>query len=202
MLDVHPTGARYPSRIEEITPHHLHFAMPMSKGVPVILLSGTKFFGKVVSDGMVWQFTSIYVDKKGLPVPLWIAEKPFDIKQIQQRNFVREQMSLSMKVSFRAVGANDVEDESLAVITKDVSGGGVLFASKKPIRVGDKIRLLLELDGKVETLGEVVRVGKSIDPTIGITWVAVSFIEIAERDRDKIIKFVFKKQMERRQKGL
>ncbi|MDF2928641.1 MAG: hypothetical protein K0Q75_879, partial [Anaerospora sp.] len=35
-----------------------------------------------------------------------------------------------------------------------------------------------------------------------VFWVGIKFLEVQERDRSKLIKYIFKKQLEQRQKGV
>ena len=56
-------------------------------------------------------------------------------------------------------------------------------------------------DELIETLGTVVRCERPTDDS-PFFWIGVRFESIQERDRQKIVRFVFKKQLEHRQKGL
>jgi len=202
---------RYSSRIEEITDHQLHLAMPMSKNVPILLVPGTKFLGRIVSEEAVWEFTSTYIDKMTTSVPVWIVSSPTEVKKKQQRSFVRMQIAMPMKVSYRQknglenTNSDDIVGTALiTVTTKDIGGGGILFVTKTPLKIGVTLRVGLDLilGNSVEATGEVVRLLHAPDTTLKIYYVAIRFIDISEKERDRIIKFIFKKQIERRKRGL
>jgi c-di-GMP-binding flagellar brake protein YcgR len=199
MIYIGKNVERYPSRVEGLTDKHLYLAMPMNKGVPIILVPGTKFGGRVIADGVVWQFTSVFVDKKPLPVPMWIAELPFDLQKIQLRSFVRIQVGLTVSID---VINEEPDHPPIPATTKDISGGGMLLAIRQSLPTGTKVKASFKLPdfGNIQVAAEVVR-SDSLSET-GFYTVGVKFVEIPEREREKIIKFIFKKQCERRQKGL
>ena len=190
---------RFPSRVEGIMPTKLHIAMPMRKSVPVLLQPGTKFTARFIANDACWQFSSSFIDKMIVPLPIWIVTAPTEFEKIQLRSYVRIAVSMPATITI-------IEDkgESLPfnIKTKDLSGGGVQLVSEKKVPVGTTINLVLNLPEMdlVKIKGEVVRADKPNG--VDIYWLAVKFIEISEKDREKIIKYIFKLQIERRQKGL
>lgn len=172
----------------------------MDKSVPVFLLSGQKFLGKFNTPAGLYHFTCIYQDKRLNPLPVWIISHPFDIKKIQQRAFVR--IDTKLKIQVQAV-AESGETNSHTVFTKDISGGGMQVISKFPYVIGQKIFIAFELPelGAICTVAEVVRSVKQQSDFV-VFYIGLKFIDIPERDRNKIIKYIFHKQLENRRKGL
>ncbi|VBB08075.1 flagellar protein ycgr [Lucifera butyrica] len=191
---------KYHSRIEEITADRMMLAMPMSKGYPVLLRPGDIFEGKIIVKGNVYCFTSAFVDKKIVPLPVWIVSAPYDIKKVQLREFVRIDTILSVQVQSLS---SEQQEISLNLQTRDISGGGVQLVGKQPINIGVRLALTLAVPdaGSVQANGEVVRLEQP-DLERPLFWIGVKFLEIAEKDRSKLIKFIFKKQLERRKKEL
>lgn len=191
----------YHSRIEDISEERMVIAMPMSKGYPVNVSRGSQLFGKVITDGAVYRFKSFVIDKRIYPLPVWIVSPPSDIKKVQQRAFVRIEVMLPIRLEF--IDAEEQENNVLNVITKDISGGGLRIVSKQPLKLGTRLKLRIELldMGVVDAVGEIVRIEhpQAENP---VYWVGIKFIHITEAHRSKIIKFIFKKQLEYRQKGL
>ncbi len=192
-------GEVYHSRIEEIYPDHLVVAMPMSKGYPVMFSKGNIFYGKVIFKGSAYQFSSKLLEKKIYPLPVWVISEPNNIKQIQQRNFVRIDARLTVNVQL--VQLNDFP-EPMDAITRDISGGGVLLILKRRLYNGDHVKLEIDIPtcASIRCNGQIVRVEKPQEDVM-VYWTAVRFTEIMESDRSKIIQYVFKKQLERRQRG-
>ncbi len=197
MLTDDPGAERFPSKVEAISEGRLEFAMPISKGVPILLSPGDAFCGRVVLDGTVWLFTSTFLDKRFLPVAVWVVTPPADFARIQLRSFVRLETALTA-----TVGVAGSSQPPLKAITKNISGGGAKLAVKEPLDPGARVELAVELPdtGSLQAFGEVVRVEH--DEKRDFYIVAVKFVEVSERERDKIIKYIFRRQLARRQKGL
>jgi len=177
-------------------------AMPMEKGYPVFHGKGSTFYGKVFDESGVYAFKSIFVDKKMGHLPIWIVTMPFDIKKSQQRSFVRFDVALPVVIEYPLDDDGD-EMISLKLFTRDLSGGGLQIICNQQIKVGSKINLTLDFfdHGVFQVAGEVVRVHQpQIDRRL--FWISVKFLNIPEKIRDKISKFIFRKQLEQRQKGL
>lgn len=192
----------YTSRIEEIIHDHMIIAMPMQKGSPIFQERGKVIYGKVFDESGIYAFKSTFVDKKMSPLPIWIVTMPFDIEKSQQRSFVRFDIALPVVIEYLL---NDEKDElvSFNLITKDISGGGLQFICDKKIKFGTKIKLTLDLSdlGTFQVDSEVVRVHQP-QADRQLFWISVKFLNIPENIRDKISRFIFRKQLEQRQKGL
>lgn len=193
-------GRKFTSRIEEVHADHLVIAMPMSKGQPIILNYGSKFFARLVVQQSAYQLTCTFIDKRLNPIPVWLVSRPADIKKIQQRAFVRLDSSMPVRWQF----LTETEDAPLISSTiRDISGGGVRIITKNPVPLGSKLKVMLDLPGigPLELPSEVVRIDQP-QADLPIFWVGTKFLDIPENIRSKIIKYIFKKQVEERQKGL
>jgi len=177
-------------------------AMPMEKGYPVFNGRGNTIFGKVFDETGVYSFKSTFVDKKMSHLPIWIVTMPIDIKKNQQRSFVRFDVTLPVDIECRL---HDDKDEvvTLKLITKDLSGGGLQVICNQQLKLGSKIKLKLDFSdyGVFQVDGEVVRI---LQPQFErqLFWISIKFLSIPENIRDKISRFIFRKQLEQRQKGL
>lgn len=193
---------QFSSRVEEVNSDALLIAMPMSKGYPVQLRPGDTFYARTVVDGAVYFFATTLLERTMTPLPLWKASLPTQVERVQQRSFVRVDATVPVKLEIPTIKADEPSLVCEAV-TKDVSGGGLKVVYQHRFPVGTRMRLMLHLPegGQVETEGEVVRVERPFDDR-PIHWIAVRFLDMHETVRSKIIKFVFKKQMEQRQKGV
>nr|WP_255319485.1 PilZ domain-containing protein [Dendrosporobacter quercicolus] len=134
------------------------------------------------------------------PIPVWLVSRPADIKKIQQRAFVRLDSSMPVRWQF----LTETEDDPLISSTiRDISGGGVRIITKNPVPLGSKLKVMIDLPGigPLELSSEVVRIDQP-QADLPIFWVGTKFLDIPENIRSKIIKYIFKKQVEERQKGL
>jgi len=194
---------QYSSRIEEINDSSMVIAMPMSKGFPIILEPGAQFKGRIVINGAVFSFDSIFLDKRLEPFPVWIVSLPENIDKIQQRAFVR--LSTKLPVSIVCLDNNqNGEEVEIPAWTRDISGGGMQLVVRKPLKVGSNLHLTFRLlpdDPQIEAVAKVIRI-EHPQPDRDIYWVGVNFVVIAEKDRSRIIRYIFQKQIEYRRRGI
>jgi c-di-GMP-binding flagellar brake protein YcgR len=205
VLSKNPNTPQFTSRVEELDSDHMTIAMPMKKGRPIVLESGQEFYGKIYDEGGVYLFKSKFISQRMEPLPVWVATLPHDIEKTQQRDFVRFDVAQPILINYSSY--RDPEQlESLKVITKDLSGGGVQAVCEKNIRIGTKVHMIISLsddddDDDIEVDGEVLRVNKpQMDRQL--FWISIKFIGARNTIRDKISRFIFKKQLEQRQRGL
>lgn len=193
---------QYPSRIEEIADAKMLIAMPMSKGFPVMWENGREFYAKVFDDSGIYGFYSLLLNKRISPLPIWIVSMPAALKKMQQRSFVRLDISLPVRLEY-SESDNPEQTISLEAATKDVGGGGVQIIAAQPFAVGTRFQVSIRLTAadEIQAQGEVVRCYKPQSDRM-LYWLAVKFIEINENSRDKMIRFIFRKQLEQRQKGM
>ncbi|GAI71199.1 unnamed protein product, partial [marine sediment metagenome] len=78
----------------------------------------------------------------------------------------------------------------------NVSGSGIRFVVDEKFEIGDivalRLSLLLVSKTRLNLLGKVVSVRKT--DTAGKYSISIHFIDLSEEDREKIVKYVFKKQ--------
>lgn len=194
----------YTSRIEDVNNDKIIIAMPMDHGVPVYLGNGEYLYGKIIYEEQVYQFTSMLLEKKLTPIPVWIIALPDKVEKIQLRMFVR--LPAMLQINVEQFADDDVECKVPLPFgecyTRDISGGGLLIVSKEPLAIGKKIKvtLLLEENETIVAMAQVIRVNlASVENKTYL--IGVKFLDLAEKDRTKIIRFIFKKQLERKRRG-
>ncbi|SEO80854.1 flagellar brake protein [Propionispora vibrioides] len=188
------------SRIEDMTPEAMTIAMPMSKGYPIIIPNGSTVWGRVVENGQVYQFQSTVTGKRISPLPVWILTLPTNITKVQQRSFVRLDIVLPVKI--QVVSEQQDEDAPLHdLLTKNISGGGVCLISQDKLKLGTKLNVQLQLpEQEAWTIAsDVVRLDMPQNDR-QLYWIGVRFLDIAEPIRNRLIRFIFRKQLEQRQK--
>lgn len=194
---------QYTSRIEEIIKTHMIIAMPMQKGYPVFFEKGRTFYGKVFSDTGIYSFKSTYADRKMSPLPIWIVTTPFDMEKMQQRSFVRFDVALPIVITYPIESGEEDQVKTLRLSTKDLSGGGLQAISEERIKISTKVKMTLDIPdfGVFELDGQVVRVHQPLEDR-KLYWISIKFLGIPNNIRDKIIRFIVRRQLEQRQKGL
>lgn len=194
------TLERLPSRVEEIRKPYLVVSMPMRHGAIRPLPVGQEvLIITVVKSGFFAARTRV-LGRERDPIPVLILEMPREFKKIgQRRQYVRLEINLDVEFTL-----SDVVDAGLIKgTTSDISGGGIFLISSIDMDLGQCIdlRLFLGESDIIECRGMVVRRERDPDKS-RVFWAGVKFIDIDEKQRDRIFNFIFAKQREWIKKGL
>jgi c-di-GMP-binding flagellar brake protein YcgR len=156
-----------------------------------------------------WDMTAQYafearvVDRKiGSTTPTITLEKCSEIQRMQRRSFFRIQARLRVVHDVEREGEECAELRHYEGQTLNISGGGMLLSTKIKLELGDNLPLKLYLSEQeyIAATGRVERI--EFLSTRDLYRAGIVFTIINEYDRDKIIAFVFKKEIELRKKGL
>lgn len=149
------------------------------------------------AEGVKHQFaTTVQGQRKEEPVPLIELRmpKPEEITREQRRNFLRVEAQLEIAVR---IG----DKMRFVALTEDVGGGGISFRCERkwPIRPNVRLHCWLLIpfrSGSAEHAqfeGEVIRVMEA-EPNHFV--VMIRFVDIAESDQQKIIRYCFERQLD------
>lgn len=90
----------------------------------------------------------------------------------------------------------------LAVVTRDISGGGLRAMVGEPFTAGQRLNVIILLENeRIEVKAEVVRC-QLFDSAVKRYDCGLKFLDVEEKDRSRIISFIFEKQRNLRKKGL
>lgn len=177
-------------RISVFAPYHQREVIPLREGIPVEIV----FW----DDAASYTMESVVVQRIAIPVPIYVLEFSDDIRRVQRRNFVR--VDAFYPVTFQVVEKTGLSDLKSGIML-DLSGGGMRFQTREKLEKGAILYAYLELpSGKLGTPGRVCRI-EPIENTKKFS-VSVNFYQIAERDRDRVVRCVFDIQRDMRKKGL
>jgi len=107
---------------------------------------------------------------------------------IQKRKSPRVEVSIPLSfMVFDAANTEIIGDELVEVTTTDISVSGVSFNTDLPLKVGDQLKLTLQIPAEpVNALGWVVRCA----PEKENSWVAVEFLNPEEKEQNQLMKFL------------
>lgn len=177
-------------RISIFAPYHQSEVIPLREGNSVEIV----FW----DDAASYTMESVIVQRIAVPVPIFVLEFSDDIQRVQRRNFVR--VDAFYPVTFQVVEKTGLSDLKSGIML-DISGGGMRFQTREKLERGAILYAYLELpSGKLGTPARVCRI-VPIEDTKKFT-ISVDFFQIAERDRDRVIRCVFDIQRDMRKKGL
>jgi c-di-GMP-binding flagellar brake protein YcgR len=138
--------------------------------------------------------------------------RPDVLQHVQRRGYVR--YPIDLPVVFRHLDPTTWEPRGrvATTVTKNLSPGGLLFASEAPVSVGDELDMTVALSGidRVSMSGVVRRLGLAADWNVndgsyGLTArrrqteVAVAFTRITSLDQDRIVRLILLTEHRRRE---
>ncbi len=184
-------GGRIPARVIERGPNTLLLA----------ILVPTKPFSASDLDGLVLEYPgprgrvrlrgAARMEDPREPDLLRI-ESPRSIEVLQEREYVRIQSARPVVVY---AGGDRQQVQSYTV---DLSGGGFLLAGPDTLKVGEEVKFQLTIAQGVLPItgkGKVVRIDSR-------GRLAVSFQDISDLDRRRLVRFIFECQRSERRRGL
>ncbi|MBP7175702.1 MAG: flagellar brake domain-containing protein [Thermoclostridium sp.] len=128
-----------------------------------------------------------------------LAVRPVsDIEKIERRSFYR--MNCALEAEYRIVDTLSMEDSRqepfIKVSTRDISGGGVCLATESKLNIETIIEAHLKLDRKIRFIGIVARSIEFREKGKILYETGIEFKFIENRDRERIISYVFESQRE------
>ncbi|WP_268240145.1 flagellar brake protein [Paenibacillus marchantiophytorum] len=202
-IDDEESRIEYKARIADVTDTALVIEIPLNEKTGRLkkLYQGDELSTFFLGEGGVKHyFTTSVIGYTEDVIRLVELRKPAleSITQIQRRNFLRVLAELEIAVKLS-------DQIQFIGITEDVSGGGISFICDGQVPVGMNMAISCWIlapfkNGSIEHIpfsGEIVRV-KQLDS--GKQLAMVRFVDIADRERQKLIRFCFERQMDFRKR--
>jgi len=185
----------FASRVEDIRRDTIIVAAPYRKGTIVPVPVGEEVQIRIGKDGTYYLFHTRILERIAGHQPLLQLSAPFKVTKIQMRNWVRVETNLPML--YRIAGS---ESEFIEATAIDISGGGICMLSNDPIKQDCVLEIEITFPDKfvLKAQGNVARCFDEQKPIR----IGVCFQDIRERDQERIVGYVFKKQREYIKKGV
>ncbi|MDQ7844442.1 MAG: PilZ domain-containing protein [Armatimonadota bacterium] len=192
MVEILPAGETYAGEVQEIADEHLiRLAVPLAEDGPLpddadVRVTFVRKDGLYEEAGRVREIERV-------PEGRITIHLEGEAVRTQRRDFVRRDASLNAELTWNA--------QVQRCVTKDVSGGGVslLFGQPPPFAEGAQFTVVLNIpDGRqpiraqcqAKYVREVLRGSRYL--------VGSQFLQIAEDDRQRIVRFVFRLELSQR----
>ena len=192
------------SSVVRVSEREIMISVPEKRGESYALEEGAKIVVEFVRENdAIYRFPSRILKNFSGRLPLVFIAHSRDMERIQLRRHFR--IETEMPVRYRVLAAEQLEKPLEAFIgverweegtVTNISGGGALIELTGEISNGDYINFDTGLDDEktqVNLTCEVVRITHEGDSKIAHT----AFVGITERVRDKIIKYVFQRQLDK-----
>lgn len=198
-IDEEEARQEYKSRISDIKDEYIQMEVPMNERTGRLkrLFVGDELSVFFLTEGGVKNyFTTTVLGFREDVIRTVIIRKPDpdSITKIQRRSFLRVPAELE-------IAGKVTEQLKFLGVTDDVGGGGIslLCDGSLPVKVADSISCWLLINGKngkadhVPFKGEVVRVNPLES---GRQQIMMRYSEISDKDRQKVIRYCFERQLE------
>ncbi|GGK18841.1 hypothetical protein GCM10010965_09790 [Caldalkalibacillus thermarum] len=202
----------YKARIVDLNEQYIYIELPMHEQSSRLAFfpEGTElevwFTGK---DKVPYQFVSQVAGrrKERIPVTLLTHPHPDTIERKQRRQYLR--VPCDEKIFLYVQNDHQAPKDPLIAQAVDLSGGGMAFtlAGKEQLQPGDEVKWEFSLPPVHESStpisgrGVVKRVTPPAEKGMPYKY-SVAFTEIREQDRQQIIRYCLRRQLEMRKKGL
>lgn len=193
----------YNSRIEEVAYDTFFIATPSDRGMPMPVTGGTKVDINFITDGGRYFFKTLVTHKIIRNVDMLELKKPDIVYKSELREFFRIDVLQRIRVYplIKTDGKNSEpvysRDKAVDGICINVSGGGIKFLSETKFELGAIIDIDFShfIEGLDSIGGKVIRCDLN---NKNMYEVGVNYIDLKDNQRDKIIKYTFKRQIEMR----
>jgi len=188
MVEVLPAGESYAGEVREIAGEHLiSVAVPLEEDSLADDVDVRVTF--VRKDGLYEEEGRVR-DVATAPEPRIVVRLNGEAVRTQRRDFVRRDASLNAELEYG--------HHTIRCVTKDVSGGGVslLFGDPPPFAEGAQFTVLLNIPDGRQPIRSRCRAKYVREMLRGSRYLVGSqFLQIAEEDRQRIVRFVFRLEL-------
>ncbi len=194
------TGKReiYYSRVEDVKGERIWITSPYRRGFNLPPHLGRSLTIKVPGDNCAYLFQAELRRVENNVIALWEIQPSSEAKRVQVREYVR--VNIAIKARIEVTDGPDA-GKKLTTLTRDLSAGGMRVALPHALFEGSSAGVLLLIPGHqaIALKGKVLRVIAPETENDKMTGV-LEFVDVDERVRKHIIRYLFHKQAERRKK--
>jgi len=204
---------RYTCRVQDMEKNALYVDLPIRQDAPegarpVVLPDRLTVVARYRAvDGASCMFVTHVTGRTKRQIELLELQKPpySDVHRQQRREFLRVPINVPMDLVYIPALGNELITSRAESV--DISGGGLSFRVKDtlPIQANDVIGFTFDLPtetGPARIVGKarVIRVAQPNEH--GLKHVSLKYWEINEADRQRIVQYSFKRQIEMRERGV
>jgi len=205
LLDGSPPRS-YLSRVEELHPDCIVIAWPASAGALIPIAAGQIVAIYFLHEQSLWMLRGSVRKKRKEPVPAIVVCPSGPPLPMERRDDIRIRVPVAVMLSEKVVSIADFRGSGgrapIEARTISISAGGFAIRHDAPLAPGALYDALVHLPESAEPLevrARVVRCDPAPMRGAGKYIVAFAFSRIPEKVRARIVRFVFKAQMDEMQ---
>lgn len=189
----------YSSFIESIGKESLSIFPPVREDITMQAQPGDVLRIRSTTEKCSYFFEAILLGHRWKEVALWEISLPLHIQRVQLRQHVRVKVILEVELEFIS---ETLEHAVIQTFTKDVSAGGLQVVMPIPPPTDSKVMVLLFLENEttLTAKGEFTRI-EYPKTECQKHFASIKFCDLDEKMTNKIVKYIFDKQIEQRQKN-
>jgi c-di-GMP-binding flagellar brake protein YcgR len=205
-IELNGMAEKYPTRIEEVRGDYLLIATPLKQREYVQIENGRKVLLSVVRRNNPYFYETVVVGTEwNEGQQLTQLRRPADNAGVALRQHVRVAVVIS-DAQFWVEGEDGKFGPIIPGSVLDISAGGVQVMTKEGLPVGANVLMRATLSRQAGALMANVTVLRDYERVsdVGVKThrAHCQFHDLPEKEREKLIKFVFSRERELRQKGV
>ncbi|HOX27690.1 MAG TPA: PilZ domain-containing protein [bacterium] len=194
--------AQFSTSVHEKTDAALVLIMPHSEQAEKILVKDGVVEATISLKDEMLKFTTLILERKHTKPPLLLLMRPHEVHRVSSRSFYRLQVVRPLKFRLLRDPVTPIS-EFKAASTLDLSGGGLMIQSNKKIERDQLVEVNIDLGAEIVNAVCSVTITKTeIRGMDSVFLTGLEFLGIEERERDKIVKFIFDSQRQLKKKGI
>lgn len=208
-LEISWNDGYYKSNIEDSSEDIISISIPIKEGQYIPLRVGEMIEVIYYYENDIYKFYSKVVNRKIDVIPIIQIAYPEEVFKIQRRKFVR--VPIICSVVYSKIGNTKENPKELKLskdrvkelkgIMVDLSGGGMRVKLKENLSLGDLLSVSMPVsDSALNFKGKIVRL--EYDDINKLYLCGISFIDLEEKTREKLIKFIFQIMRDQMRKGI
>ena len=195
-------SSAFESVIRDVAERGIHIDTPWYEGEALPMAPGDELALFVQTGGRIYRLFSTVrlVDSVGGGA---MIEHPVEADHAERRQFYRLLTTIAPRYAART-NAEGEELERLDARVLDLSGGGLQLHVRDWVPVGSRVRLIFTLDDDPQDVDSTV-VALSVvrpGPRRSLYRVHCRFVDLPRSERERIVRFIFRKQVDFRQRGV
>lgn len=188
----------YKSNIQDLGEDYIGISLPVNNGKYLLLRKGDRIRCIYFREKKIYGFYTVVLDRKSDKILMIQIKKPDQVKLTQRRDFVRVPL-INDVLCVLIPDSRDLKHLSCQINffnanSLNISGGGMKLSVdmkyKNEIRLGSTLMVTIPIkDDNVTVKGKIVRIDKNTQNKLLIC--GITFLDLEEDSREKIIKLVF-----------
>jgi c-di-GMP-binding flagellar brake protein YcgR len=188
----------YSSFIETIGEDSMFILPPFQENRKMQSRIGDILQARITTEECAYFFEAVFLNYHWDDLSLWEISLPIRMNRSQLRQFVRVKISLEVELEFLD---ENLQRTVIKTLTKDFSAGGIQVVMPVAPPADSKVMIILSLadETTLRIKGEFVRI-KYPKTESQNHFASITFCEVDNKMTNKIVKYLFDKQVAQRQK--